>query len=101
MGPESQFEQDLRKDIEALGGIYLKFKASEAGWMDRIILMPLGWTYWVELKRPDGKGQLSKLQKFQRDRLVAIGHDTCLIETEREKQRFLERIKKDQLRYEI
>lgn len=96
MGPESKFEKEFREDIESMGGECIKFKASEAGWMDRIVLMPYGKTHWVELKRPDGKGKVSKLQKYQKKRLINLGHNVWTIETEKEKADFLWKLNLEQ-----
>lgn len=45
----------------------------EAGVPDLIVCMPGGQGGAIELKRPDGKGQLSKEQRQWRDELRAMG----------------------------
>lgn len=95
MGKESTFESEFKKDIENLGGICLKFKSTESGGMDRVILMPFGFTYWAEIKRPDGKGVVSKLQKYQRSRFTDLGHQVWLIDCSKAKEKFIRKVKDD------
>ena len=92
MGPESKFEKQFREEIEFLGGICIKFKALERGMPDRVVLMPGGFTYWCEVKRPDGLGVISPAQKYQKDRFAELGQQIWLIDTYEAKQLFIEKI---------
>jgi len=51
--PEAQIEARLRDAVRQRGGYALKFAPpGMRGWPDRIILMPHGRIYFVELKSP-------------------------------------------------
>lgn len=61
---EKDIERKLRELVENLDGKCLKWTCP--GWRgvpDRIVLMPRGRVYFVELKRPKG-GRLSEMQKW-------------------------------------
>lgn len=70
---EKEVEDKLVRMIKSHGGLCLKWVCPGwAGVPDRIILLPGGRVYFVETKRPKG-GQLSKLQKWWRGRLIRLG----------------------------
>lgn len=59
---EKQIEGQLGKGIRSLNGLYFKFVSpGNAGVPDRIVVLPNGRTFFVELKRPGEK--LRPLQK--------------------------------------
>ena len=59
---EKQIEAHLVKRIKALGGVAYKFTSpAHRGVADRIVCLPDGRTWFVELKAPGGR--LSALQK--------------------------------------
>lgn len=65
---EKKIEEKLRDEVKKLGGMALKFVSpSHAGVFDRVVLLPGGKVWFVELKRP-GK-ELSALQKIFRREL--------------------------------
>ncbi len=45
----------------------------DAGWPDRLFILPRGRTLWVEFKAPGGP--LRELQNERRGYLLAFGHD--------------------------
>ena len=50
---EKQVEQHLRRSVERLGGVAMKFVSpGRDGVTDRIVVMPGGRIWFVELKRP-------------------------------------------------
>jgi len=60
---ESEIEAYFVKSVKSLGGIAYKFNSlSNRGVSDRIVCLPNGETWFVELKRDGGK--LSALQKL-------------------------------------
>ena len=70
-------EKDIEKALVAMikrrGGLCLKWVCP--GWSgvpDRIVLLPGGRVFFIELKQPKG-GRLSELQKFWRDQLQRLG----------------------------
>lgn len=70
---EKELEAKLRKEINKLGGLCLKWVCP--GWSgvpDRIILLPFGRVLFVEMKRPKG-GRLSGLQKWWAKTLKGMG----------------------------
>ena len=72
MEREKQLEKYLRLRIEERGGVCLKFVSSgQNGVPDRVIVMPGGRVYFVELKTQTGK--LSRIQKYQLKRLINLG----------------------------
>tara|TARA_R110000868_G_scaffold24172_4_gene95872 strand:- start:730 stop:1017 length:288 start_codon:yes stop_codon:yes gene_type:complete len=75
---EREIEKYFVKRVADVGGIAYKFTSpSNRGVYDRIVLMPNGVTWFVELKSP--KGKLSKLQERFRDRLIMLGHRNAVI----------------------
>jgi len=77
---ETSIENRLIKRVEDLGGLCLKWVSP--GWNgapDRIVLLPGGVTYYVELKRP-GK-DLRKKQAYRRKQLTDLGHRVKMINT--------------------
>lgn len=77
---ESEVENYLVWAVEVAGGAAWKFKSpSQRGVADRIVCMPNGETWFIELKRPKG-GRLSPLQvKFQEKVLSLQQHYALLI----------------------
>ena len=65
---ENYFVQRVEQDLR---GIALKLEVKgRRGWPDRIALLPVGVTFYVELKAPGGV--LSRLQKQRRVELEAL-----------------------------
>ena len=70
---ESVVEKHLVRLCESRGWKCLKFDPSRCvGMPDRLLLLPLGRTVWVELKT-DG-GRLSAVQTFRHVELAKLGH---------------------------
>lgn len=70
---ENEVEGHLRRRVEKVGGICVKFLPDFArGFPDRIVLLPRGVLVWVETKRPRG-GVLSPVQKVQHVLLRRLG----------------------------
>ncbi len=79
---EKDIERRLVNMVERHGGLCLKWVCP--GWSgvpDRIVLLPGGRIYFVELKRPKG-GRLSALQRKWREWLLRLGFFYCVIWTE-------------------
>lgn len=78
---EKDIEKKLRDMVKKLGGHCLKWTCPGlAGVPDRIVLMPGGRIYFVEVKRPKG-GKLSALQIHMHKWLRALGFRVCVIWT--------------------
>lgn len=69
---ESRIEARLRRGVERLGGKALKWVSpGNSGVPDRIVILPKGRVYFVELKQLTGKA--GQLQIAQHRRLKRLG----------------------------
>lgn len=69
---EKDIERKFGEMIKKHGGICYKWTSpGNRGVPDRIVLLPDGVTYFVELKKPGGV--VSKLQRKQMARIEALG----------------------------
>lgn len=83
MEKESVFETQIVELAKEFDGIAVKFKASESGWPDRLLVMPYSYFYWAEVKRRDGKSKgLDPLQDYQHKRLLKMHHRIWLIDSD-------------------
>jgi len=75
---EKQIEAHLVKRIKALGGVAYKFTSPALrGVADRIVCLPNGQTWFVELKTEGGR--LSPLQKVFADEMTRLNQKyVCL-----------------------
>ena len=70
---EAPVEDYLVKQVEALGGQCYKFAPpGRVGYPDRLVVLPGGRMFFVELKRPKG-GRLGVLQPQRHEELRALG----------------------------
>lgn len=77
---ESKIEEKLKKEIEKLGGLSLKFTSpGMAGVPDRLVLLPKGRIYFVELKAPGQK--LRPLQLKRKEQLESLGLKVYVIDS--------------------
>lgn len=77
---ERAIEKKLRLEVKARGGTALKFVSpGMAGVPDRIVLIPDGRVYFVELKAP-GK-RLSPKQVKMATQLGRLGHKVWVIDS--------------------
>ena len=90
---EKNIEKYLGDEIKKLGGRFYKFVSpGNSGVPDRIIFLPEGKIYFIELKTK--KGTPSKLQRLQIRRLKKLGQDVRILYGMEEVKDFLEEIKK-------
>lgn len=75
---ERDIERYFVKRVEALGGVAYKFSSpSHRGVADRVVCLPGGRVWFVELKAPAGR--LSPLQRVFASDMAALGQNyTCL-----------------------
>ena len=86
---EKKIEYKLRDKIKALGGLALKWSSlSYTGLPDRIILMPGGRIFFVELKNGNA-GRLSARQVVVHRILLNLGFPVIVIKDEETLQNFL------------
>ena len=89
---EKLIERKLREGVKALGGLALKFSSPyHRGVPDRIVLMPGGRMYFVELKTTGEKPTL--LQQKAIGELRELGFDARVIDNQESLNLFLEEIK--------
>ena len=75
---ESKVEEDLKKAVKAAKGLCIKLPAIlYIGIPDRLVLLPGGRMFFVELKRAK-KGRVSAMQDRFRETLCSMGF-TCVI----------------------
>lgn len=88
---EKDIERFLVNSIKKLGGVAYKFVSpGNAGVPDRLIVMPGGKIYFVELKTE--KGVPTVLQCRQMDQLFSLGCDVTLLQGLEQVKNFLARI---------
>jgi hypothetical protein len=76
---ESEVENYLVWTVETLGGRAWKFKSpNQRGVADRIVCLPNGETWFIELKRPKG-GRLAPLQALFRDEVIKLQQRYALL----------------------
>lgn len=89
---ERKLEYRLRDLVKALGGLALKLIASGfTGLPDRLVLMPGGYIYFVELKN-GSRGVLSARQLVVHKILERLGFKVWIVKNEETLQEFLKHI---------
>lgn len=75
---EKEVEKYLRDQIEKMGGMCLKFiSPGDAGVPDRIVLLPGGRVWFIEIKTD--KGRVRPLQRWWQKKLRAVGIPSLII----------------------
>ena len=93
---ERQLEEKLNKKIRELGGLPLKFTSpGHVGVPDRIILMPNGRIYFVEMKRHRGKKVLD-MQKYTFEKFEEMGFKVYILDSMREIEKFIKVLEDEQ-----
>ena len=87
MTSEKVLEANLREGVKAKGEAAVKLLPSLAGLPDRLVLMPGGRIWFVELKSTGYT--LKPLQKWWRDRLRSLGFEWRFIDRESNLTSFL------------
>lgn len=88
---ESAIEGKLTRDIKKAGGVALKFTSpGSRGVPDRLVLLPDGRHFFVELKRPGEKPE--PLQLWWHEKLRALGHDVRVIDSPSGVKAFVEEV---------
>ena len=89
---ENRIEEKLEKDIRKIGGRAMKFiSPGMSGVPDRLVLLPGGKVYFVELKAPNKK--LRALQAYRAKELKKLGFDVRCIDTLEKTKEFIEEVK--------
>ena len=88
---EKDIEKRLTAEIRKKGGIAYKWTSpGNTGVPDRIIVMPKGRVYFVELKTDTGR--LSEIQKKQIDRLRLRGCDVRVLYVLEQVEEFIKEV---------
>lgn len=75
---EKQIEEKLRIGVKKMGGLAYKFTSpGNIGVPDRIVILPTGKIWFVELKTENGR--LTPNQSRQIDRLKNLGCNVCTL----------------------
>ena len=89
---EKQIELKLKKEIEKIGGLSLKFTSpGMAGVPDRLVLLPKGVIVFIELKAP-GK-TLRPLQLKRKEQLESLGFKVYVIDSYEKIRLFIDEVK--------
>lgn len=70
---EAALEATFRHRIRRAGGLAIKLAPTMRGVPDRLVLLPGGGLYLVELKRPRPYGRLSPIQEVWHERASQLG----------------------------
>ena len=86
---EKAVEARLVSGIRALGGIAYKFTSpGNVGVPDRVVILPGGEVWFVELKTETGR--LSTMQEHQIKRMINIGARVAVLHGSEDVKRFME-----------
>ena len=87
---ERDIENYLREQVKQIGGRAYKFEApGNAGEPDRLVLLPDGLVFFVELKAPGKKP--TALQLSQHRKLEKLGHHVLVIDSKEMVDSFIAR----------
>jgi streptogramin lyase len=88
---ESALEEKLRKKVKGLGGWAVKLGVTYlTGIPDRLVLMPGGRIWFVEMKSE--KGRLSPKQKWWKAKLTELGFEVWTVSDNEQLANFINRI---------
>lgn len=80
---EKQIEAEMRRRIDKLGGLFLKWNSpGNDGVPDRIAIFPNGSVWFVELKTVEGV--IRPLQLYWNDKLLMMGCNAVIIRGQEE-----------------
>ena len=88
---ERVVEALLARRVRELGGRAVKLVPVDAGLPDRLVLLPGGRSYLVELKAPGGR--LRPIQKVWHERAAAIGHHVVVLRSTEDVEQWIEEVK--------
>jgi len=91
---EAEVELHLVLHVEKLGGKAYKFESpSHRGVSDRIVCLPDGTTWFIELKRPKG-GRLSPLQAIFRGEMLMLNQKYSVLWTKEQVDAWVKAVSK-------
>lgn len=93
MEREREAEKYLKKKVEEMGGMFLKWTSPGCdGVPDRIVLLPYRDPVFVEMKTRMGKP--SKVQEYMIRKLVRLGQQVCVVHGTAGAEDFVEDLKR-------
>lgn len=97
---ESSIERYVGNAVKSLGGLWLKFTSpGNAGVPDRIVILPNGSIFFVELKAEDG--ELTPQQIRQIERFERRGATVYVIKGKTQAQRFVQDLRDRGVNHEL
>jgi hypothetical protein len=88
---EKAIEAHLQKRVKELGGRAYKFESpGNAGVPDRIVLLPGGKVFFIEMKAPGKKSTV--LQQKQQTRIKNLGNQVLVIDTKEGVDQFIAKV---------
>lgn len=88
---ERDIEKYLREQVKKINGIAYKFESpGNAGVPDRIILLPNGRVFFVELKAPGKKP--TALQLAQHRKIERVGFEVSVIDSKQGVEEFIAKV---------
>lgn len=86
---EKNIEAHLVKSVRRLGGVAYKFVSpAHRGVADRVVCLPNGSTWFVELKTEGGR--LSPLQKVFADEMARLRQNYCVLWSKEQVDKWIE-----------
>lgn len=81
MNSEKALQGRLKRHLERVGCLCYKFAAiNRRGVPDLLVIPPSGKTFYIEVKNPNGKGRLTKLQDHQIGLIRERGADVFVVD---------------------
>ena len=88
---ESKIEARLKREVESLGGLAFKFTSpGMVGVPDRLVLLPKGKIYFIELKASEKK--LRPLQLKRKEQPESLGFKVYVIDSYEKIDLFLQEV---------
>ena len=92
---ENAIESYLVKKVEQEGGIALKYtNPYQAGFPDRLVLMPEGKMCWVEVKSKGKKPRMLQIQRHEQ--LIRLGYKVFVIDSREKVDKLINGIKQNE-----
>jgi len=89
---EKDIEKYFVKEVKKLEGVAYKFRSpSNVGVCDRVVCLPCGEIWFVEIKQ--AKGRLSTLQQLHAQELIRLGANYACLWSIEDVDKFIKEIK--------
>lgn len=89
MTPERRVEKRLHDRVRALGGVCIKLAPTVAGVPDRLVVLPGGRVFLVELKAPGGR--LRPIQVWFHEKMASLGLGVSVLSSVEEVEGWVDR----------